>query len=175
MNPTPIPDLSYDSLPPGIRIINPDGPAELIMVVDDDDGVRMLAEYMLAHDGYRVVSAETGEKAVELIAKLRDRVDLVLLDFLLPGLNCAQTLSGLRNVVPNLPVIIVSGYTSNENLEKLVDESHSRFIPKPVTRKKLSVGISTALEAVSHRHGNNGCHYRHFTRVIPASLALETP
>ncbi len=115
------------------------------MVVDDDEGVRMLVEFMLAHDGYRVVSADTGKRALELIAKLGDRVDLVLLDFIMPGMGCAQTLSGLRKVVPNLPVIIVSGYTANENLEKLVNESCSSFIPKPVTRRKLSLGIGMAL------------------------------
>jgi CheY-like chemotaxis protein len=137
-----------DPLPPEVRVVNPDGLGELIMVVDDDDAVRMLVEFMLAQEGYRIVSAATGKEALVLIEKLKNRVDLVILDFVMPGMDCAQTLRGLRDVVSNLPIIIISGYTSNETLEQLVIDSNSGFIPKPLGRKKLSHGIDTALGEV---------------------------
>jgi len=138
-------------MPPGIRIANADGPGNLIMIVDDDEGVRIITEMILVQEGYRVVCAETGAQALEFIDKLGDRVALVFLDFVMPGMHCAWTLQGLRKAVPGLPIVIVSGYTANSTLERLVNETGSGFIPKPLARHKLLHSIRSALGEFSAR------------------------
>jgi len=138
-------------LPPGIRIANAGGQGKLIMIVDDDEGVRLIVEAILAKEGYRVVSAESGEQALEYIGKLGNRVDLVFLDFVMTGMHCAWTQHGLRKAVPGLPIIIISGYTANSTLEKLVNDTGSGFVPKPLAREKLLQGIRGSLGEVPGR------------------------
>jgi two-component system cell cycle sensor histidine kinase/response regulator CckA len=131
---------------PGVRIANAAGALELVMIVDDDDFVRMLAERVLTAEGYRVVSARDGFEAMELLAKLGDRVDLVILDFVMPTMDGAQVLHALRKIIPNLPIIVASGFTDNGALRDLLARGVCGFIPKPLARNKLLAGVRSTIE-----------------------------
>jgi len=72
---------------PIFHISNPEGKRELIMVVDDDSLVTMLVERLLTTEGYRVVTASDGFHAVAIYEKLHGQVQLVILDFKMPGMD----------------------------------------------------------------------------------------
>jgi len=131
---------------PDVRIANPDGPLELVMVVDDDDFIRLLAERVLTAEGYRVVSARDGYQAMDFLAKLGGGVDVVVLDFVMPTLDGAQVLNAMRKIIPNLPIIVTSGFTENGGLRELLAKGICGFIPKPLARNKLLLGVRTTLD-----------------------------
>jgi len=129
-----------------VRIANPGGPLELVMVVDDDDFIRLLAERVLTAEGYRVVTARDGYQAMDYLARLGDKVDLVVLDFVMPSLDGARVLQAMRNIVPNLPIIVTSGFTENTGLRDLLARGVCGFIPKPLARNKLLLSIRATID-----------------------------
>jgi two-component system cell cycle sensor histidine kinase/response regulator CckA len=131
---------------PDVRIANSDGTLELIMVVDDDDFIRLLAERVLTAEGYRVVSARDGYQAMDFLAKLGEQVDLVVLDFVMPTMDGAHVLSAMRQIVPNLPVIVTSGFTDNAALRDLLAKGVCGFIPKPLARNKLLLNVRATID-----------------------------
>lgn len=100
---------------------------KLILVVDDQRGIRLLLEEVLVHYGYRVVTASDGEEALALVVQLQP--DLVLLDMNMPGLSGPETLSALRERWPILPVIMV---TADE------DDSHWATVQKLGVQGRIS-------------------------------------
>jgi two-component system cell cycle sensor histidine kinase/response regulator CckA len=139
------PALKHSGVP-GVRIANAAGALELVMSVDVDDFVRMLAERVLTSEGYRVVSARDGFEAMELLAKLGGRVDLVILDFVMPTMDGAQVLHALRKIVPNMPIVVASGFTENSALRELLAKGVCGFIPKPLARNKLLISVRSTIE-----------------------------
>ena len=131
---------------PGVRIANPGGPLETVMVVDDDDFIRLLAERVLTAEGYRVVSARDGFEAMDILAKLGESVDVVVLDFVMPTMDGTQVLHALRKIVPNLPIIITSGFTENGGLRDLLSKGICGFIPKPLARHKLLHSVRATID-----------------------------
>jgi two-component system cell cycle sensor histidine kinase/response regulator CckA len=131
---------------PDVRIANPGGPLETVMIVDDDDFIRLLAERVLTAEGYRVVSARDGFEAMDHLAKLGAEVDLVVLDFVMPTMDGSQVLHALRKIVPNMPVIITSGFTENNGLRDLLAKGICGFIPKPLARNKLLLSVRSTID-----------------------------
>src|SRR5256885_1266814 len=67
-----------------VKVFNPNGPLELVMIVDDEDFVTFLAQRVLADAGYRVLVAKDGFEAIEIFRKLRAEISLIILDFTMP-------------------------------------------------------------------------------------------
>jgi len=72
------------------EIINPTGPRELILIVDDEEFITLLASQVLAEDGYRVLTAKNGFIALDIYRRLKDKIDLVILDFMMPVMDGAD-------------------------------------------------------------------------------------
>ena len=90
-NPAPAPApiaLSGDAA--NIKIINPDGAPELILIVDDEDFVNLLAQRVLTDEGYRVVTARDGFQALDIYKKIGDKIKLILLDFTMPIMDGSE-------------------------------------------------------------------------------------
>ena len=136
---------------PEVRIANLEGPGELIMFVDDDDYMRALTELVLTAEGYRVVLARSGFEAMELMGRLGENVALVILDYVMPVMNGSQVLAALRRIVPEMPVIITSGFTEDSGLRELLEREKCGFIPKPLARNKILHGINAALDDIRVR------------------------
>lgn len=93
---------------------------QLILVVDDQKGMRLLFEEVLTHHGYRVATASDGSEALDFVAQ--SLPDLVLLDMRMPGLSGPETLYELRAKYPALPVVMVTAELDDVNwarVEKL--------------------------------------------------------
>lgn len=131
-----------------IRIFNPKGPLELVMIVDDEEFVTMLAERVLADEGYRVLTARDGLEAVEFYRKLGSEIELVILDFTMPIMDGADVFDELRLMNPRVPVVLSSGFTEQDRLRGMLAKGLRGFIPKPYTSDKLLAEVRTALDAL---------------------------
>ena len=115
-----------------------------ILLVEDEPTLRRVAMKLLEKLGYQVLEATCGERALEIFAEQPGDIDLVLLDLIMPGLNGMQTLARLRELDPQVKVILCSGMdeTKEENLPAGVSLIH-----KPVPFEILSQKVAAALES----------------------------
>jgi CheY-like chemotaxis protein len=82
-----------------------------ILVVEDEEGVREVAERILQELGFRTIIAEDGRRALEIMEEVGDSVTAVLLDVSMPRMGGAETFRRLRALRPDLPILMMSGYT----------------------------------------------------------------
>ena len=131
-----------------VRIANPSGNRELVMIVDDEDFVTMLAQRVLADEGYRVVTARDGFQAIELYRKLRDQIALIILDFTMPVMDGSDVFHELLEINPQVPVVLSSGFAEQDRLRAMLAKGMRGFIPKPYTQEKLLTQIRATLDAL---------------------------
>jgi signal transduction histidine kinase/CheY-like chemotaxis protein len=102
---------------------------ERILVAEDDPAVRAIATRILLRGAYEVTAVESGTAACDLARE--QEFDLVLLDVVTPGMSCRQVVDRLRELRPNLPIVLASGYAAGENLAELTRETAIEFLRKP--------------------------------------------
>jgi len=121
-----------------------------IFTVEDDAAVRGLVHEILEHHGYRVIEAPSGDAALGIWPTVRDKVDLLLTDMVMPGehngLDLARKLLADR---PDLPVIYTSGYSRELFSGKIGLQEGRNYLPKPYLTAKLLAIIQQALESRS--------------------------
>ena len=118
-----------------------------IMVVDDDIQSLELIEAMLVPNGYQVVTANDGSKAVAAISV--NKPDLILLDIMMPGLDGYSTLSKIKEnkTISNIPVVMLTSVGFNLNKELALRLGAVGYITKPVDLAELLKTISRLLPA----------------------------
>ena len=109
-----------------------------ILLVDDDPAATRLYRAMLASDGHEVVVFDSGIDAVEAAERERDRLDLVITDFNMPGIKGDVTLSLLRARLPELPVVILTSEPSPTVERRARDAGAAAFLRKPCSPELLS-------------------------------------
>jgi len=117
--------------------------SDSILVVDDESGVRTSLTAILADEGYEVASAASGEDCLALLAGRR--FDLVMLDVWLPGQDGLATLERLREVDPELPVVMISGHGTIETAVRAVQLGARDFVEKPLSLDKTLLAVRNAL------------------------------
>jgi two-component system nitrogen regulation response regulator NtrX len=115
-----------------------------VLVIDDEINIRKTLDGVLSDEGYRVLQAESAEKAVDLLS--RSLVDAVLLDVWLPGMDGLEALRRIREMYPLLPVIMISGHGTIDMAVKAVKNGAFDFIEKPLSLDKLLITLSRAIE-----------------------------
>ena len=108
-----------------------------VLVIDDEEPVRQVASEILGYLGYSVVTAGSGEDGVKRVREGL-RPDVVLLDIIMPGMNGFQTLHKLRQIEPDLPILICTGYSDRIAAESLVAEGADGFVNKPYDIETLA-------------------------------------
>ena len=96
--------------------------------------------------GYTVLPAQSGEDAIELYKQNAERVDLVILDMIMPGMSGAETYSALRGLNLRAKVILSSGYSMNDQALRIMEHGCNGFIQKPFNVPDLSEKIREVLE-----------------------------
>jgi CheY-like chemotaxis protein len=132
----------------GIPVANPTGAKELIMVVDDEVHVMLLAKMMLAESGYRVVTAKDGFEAIETYKKLGKKIHLVILDFTMPGMHGDQVFEELRKINPSVAVVLSSGFADQTKLNRMFAQGLKEFVAKPYTQQRLLSEIRNVLDSL---------------------------
>jgi len=149
--PPPAPHPTYsqkDSPRMDVRIANAEGTRELILIVDDEDFVTLLAQRVLTDEGYRVVTARDGFQALDIYKKLQKEIQLVILDFTMPIMDGSEVFSELRMINPQVPVVLSSGFTEQDKLKWMLAKGLRGFIPKPYTQQKLLLQVRSTLDAM---------------------------
>ncbi len=117
---------------------------ETILIVEDDAEVRKLLQRGLAAYGYRMKVAKEGAEAIQL-CQTDDSVDLIITDVVMPGMSGRQLMERIHSLRPNLPVLYMSGYTSEAVIRHGILEKEMPFIQKPFTQDDLLKTIRTIL------------------------------
>ena len=117
-----------------------------ILLVEDEDPVRMVAERALARAGYAVTTAADGYEAIE---KVREGgpFDLVVSDVVMPGMDGGVMIRAIRETIPDMPVLFMSGY-AQEQLRRSIDIPNVHFLPKPFSVQQISDKVGAVLGAL---------------------------
>ncbi|RZM32451.1 MAG: response regulator, partial [Sphingomonas sp.] len=116
-----------------------------ILLVEDEDMVRAVAERALTRQGYSVLTAENGEVALEIMAK-NGRPDLLITDVVMPTMDGPTMVRHAREKYPDLPIVFMSGY-AEEQLRKSIDLDNVEFLPKPFSVQQLAEAARDVLAA----------------------------
>jgi two-component system cell cycle sensor histidine kinase/response regulator CckA len=116
-----------------------------ILLVEDEDAVRMFSARALRDKGYRVIEASNGESALEFIKKGADDIDLVVTDVVMPQMDGATLMEHIKNHNSKVKVIFISGYTQDNFRESLANDSRVQFLPKPFNLRELASKVKEVM------------------------------
>ncbi len=116
-----------------------------ILLVEDEDMVRAVAERALTRQGYTVVTASDGDEGVERVRENPD-FDLVVSDVVMPSMDGPAMAREIRQLVPKMPVLFMSGY-AEEQLRREIDIEGMHFIPKPFSVQQIAAKVGQVLQA----------------------------
>lgn len=116
-----------------------------ILIIDDEELIRITARHQLQEIGYTVLCADNGQTGLQTFQENKGSIDLIILDMIMPVLDGRLTLSKIRDIDPDIPVIISSGFTCEGDLENIKDKKISGFLHKPFRLAKLAETIHNAL------------------------------
>lgn len=117
----------------------------VVLFVDDEEAIRLFAGAALRRHGFRPLTARNGVEAVELLKAHRHEVDLILLDLTMPVMGGPETFEKLREVRPDVRVVVMSGYGSDERSDRLLSHGALAFLPKPFDVNELLAAVRSAL------------------------------
>ena len=119
---------------------------ETILLIDDETMILEVARELLEQLGYRVLAARSGGDAIELYENSGDRIDLVILDLIMPGMSGSQTFDGLKAINPKVKVLLSSGYSVDGQASAILLRGGGGFIQKPFDEVNLSRKIREVLD-----------------------------
>jgi len=120
-----------------------------ILVVDDEPLLRDLLDDMLQTLGYRTVSIADGKGALEFYERHGSEVDLIILDVMMPGMSCLEVFRRLKEMNPDVKVLLASGYVEKSKVQQAKSEGVQDFIAKPFSVSELSSKISRLLKTTA--------------------------
>lgn len=120
---------------------------ERILLVEDEDAVRLFSARALRSKGYEVTEARTGEIALEILADTS--FDLLITDMVMPKVDGATLIREARQTMPDLPVICISGYTRESVAKEVAELPKVSFLSKPFSLKQLSTRVRASLESAN--------------------------
>lgn len=133
----------------------PTPPTGTILLVDDEDGVRVTLRRQLTVHGHTVLEASDGAEALELIRVRRGNVDIVLSDVVMPEMNGTELAGAVHREFPGMPVILMSAY-SPAGLTQIGPDNHTvPVLQKPFATGQLEELIRIALELPWRRRRDN--------------------
>jgi CheY-like chemotaxis protein len=112
-----------------------------ILVVDDEEMVLDAGERMLKRLGYDVLTAKSGQEALEIYEKNQDRIDMVLLDMIMPDMGGGKTYDILKGINPGVKVLLSSGYDIDGEATEILERGCDAFIQKPFDMEQLSQSV----------------------------------
>jgi two-component system cell cycle sensor histidine kinase/response regulator CckA len=115
-----------------------------VLLVEDEPMVRAVAERALTRHGYKVITANNGEEALEVIDR-GEEIALLISDVVMPGMDGPAMVAEARKSRPELPILFMSGY-AEEQLRKSIDLDKVAFLPKPFSVQELAEAARKAIE-----------------------------
>jgi len=118
-----------------------------VLLIDDDSIIRDVSVRVIEHLGYQVMTAGSGEEAIDVYKKNKDRIDIVLLDMIMPGMGGGETFDRLKEINPGIRVLLLSGYSIDGLATKILNRGCKGFLQKPFKITDLSKKISGILKS----------------------------
>ena len=113
----------------------------LALLVDDDETVLQLGKEMLARLGFEVLAVQDGQEAIEVYRQRHEELGLVVLDLTMPGISGSEVYATLQDLDASVPVIMSSGYTEQDVLDRLGPRGLRGFLQKPYTLDQLKATV----------------------------------
>jgi CheY-like chemotaxis protein len=119
---------------------------ETVLVVEDEEAVRLIVRRVLEAQGYRLIEARDGHDALRICSQRGDEIDLVLSDVIMPGMGGRELSRALAATRPRLPILFMSGYNDDSELAGSDGEPASGVLAKPFTSETLARFVREALD-----------------------------
>ena len=116
-----------------------------ILIVDDENDILETTSRLLDKLGYCVMTALSGQIALNLFKEKHQSIDLVILDMIMPEISGSELFLQLKLIDPDVKVLLSSGYDQNEQIQKMIDRGCDGFIHKPFTLSQLTTEIDKIL------------------------------
>ena len=117
-----------------------------VLLVDDEEMVLEVGKELLDHLGYEVLLAENGQEALELYKKNQDKIDLVLLDMVMPVMGGGEAFDRMKEINTNVKVLLSSGYSLEGEAKEILKRGCNAFIQKPFKMEQLSQKLMEVLD-----------------------------
>lgn len=130
----------------GAAVAVPTGGTETILVAEDEESVRRLMKEVLEEDGYKVIEAADGEEAVNKFMENKDKIDLLLLDIVMPKMNGKEVYERIKKIKPDIKLLMASGYPADFITQKGIIEEGFNFVAKPMSPTKLLMKVRGVLD-----------------------------
>ncbi len=124
------------------KIRHPSGQGRTVLLIDDEEMVINICEMMLKKLGYEVLKAHNGHEGLQLFAANKSRIDLIISDLEMPKMNGWEVLDKLREIDPQIKVMLSSGALTDKDEQGVIDEGFSGFLKKPYSLTTLSEKMS---------------------------------
>lgn len=148
--------------------------SRIILIVDDEENIRLSLKGILEDDGYQVLEAANGADAIEIV---REEVpDLMLLDIWMPGMDGIQTLERAKQLFPELTVVMMSGHGTIETAVRATKLGAFDFVEKPFSLEKVLITIANAISIKELRKENHALRLASLAEceLVGHSKALES-
>jgi CheY-like chemotaxis protein len=119
---------------------------ETILLVDDEKMVLEVNRKLLEFLGYRVYDTGSGQEAIAVYMEKRSKIDLVILDMIMPGISGGDTYNRLKEINPDIRVLLSSGYSINGEAQTIMDRGCNGFLQKPFYLENLSRKVREILD-----------------------------
>ncbi len=119
---------------------------ETVLLVDDEDMIIDVGKDVLKTLGYKVLPARGGKEAIEIYEKSKDKIDMVILDMIMPEMGGREVYDHLKEINPDIKVLLSSGYSANVPVMEILERGCDGFIQKPFNMKQLSQKLRDVLE-----------------------------
>jgi two-component system cell cycle sensor histidine kinase/response regulator CckA len=121
--------------------------AGTVLLVEDEDPVRLFSARALRNKGYKVIEAKSGEAALEVIHRATEQIDLLVSDVVMPRMDGPSLIREVRETHPDMKVIFISGYTEDSFRKRLNTDAEIHFLPKPFSLKQLAGKVKEVMSA----------------------------
>lgn len=124
-----------------------------VLLVEDEDPVRLFSSRALKNKGYRVIEADSAESALAILQEGSQKVDLIITDVVMPKMDGPTLIKEVRELHPDkkLKVIFISGYAEDTFRKRLGDEADIHFLPKPFSLKQLAGKVKEVMQDSDER------------------------
>jgi DNA-binding response OmpR family regulator len=123
------------------------GGSETILIGEDNSSVRKLAKEVLEQFGYTVIEARDGEDAISKFGQFAQKIDLVILDVVMPKKNGREVYEAIRVINPEIKVFFMSGYTADILSDKGMQEKKLEYVAKPLSPQELLNKVRAVLDS----------------------------
>ena len=120
------------------------GQGKTILLIDDEEMVINISEMLLKKLGYKVLKAHNGHEGIQLFETYKSKIDLIISDFEMPKMNGKEVLDKLREIDPQIKVMLSSGALTDTDEQSVINEGFNGFLKKPFSMTTLCEKMSEA-------------------------------